>query len=87
MLRKMGREGRDVMEASPFFICCFPLSEHHCSSDDEFGFHRTRTEKALWESYSEPRYVSPCWSQAGVALTVCKEEPWGIMETKILSPE
>lgn len=42
MLGKRGREGWDMMEASPFFICCYPLSEHHCSSDDEFGFDRTR---------------------------------------------
>lgn len=54
MLGKRGREGWDMMEASPFFICCYPLSEHHCSSDDKFGFDRTRIEKALWESYPEP---------------------------------
>lgn len=79
MLGKRGREGWDMMEASPFFICCYPLSEHHCSSDDEFGFDRTRIEKAPWESYPEP--IGRC------GPAVCKEEPWGIMETKILSSE
>ena len=63
------------MEASPSCLCCFQLSGHHCSSQDEFGFEATSVEKALWESHAELRCASPSWSWAGAALSMCKEEP------------
>lgn len=46
----LGRRRRvvgEVMEASPFCLCCFQLSGHHCSSQDEFGFEVASVEKAL----------------------------------------
>ena len=63
------------MEGSPSFLLCFSPCGHHCSSKDEFALEGTRIERVLWVGHTEPRCVSPCRSLAGIALTVCREEP------------
>lgn len=64
-----------MMEVSTSFLYSSSSSGHHCSSEAEFALEGTRIEKALWLSHSELQCMSSCWSQASVALIVCKEEP------------